>query len=70
MQWSVSITVELDPIAGIAGWEQAVQDAGREQAVQDAMREAMRQALVQAVWRDEETHDTCPHTARCLTPRF
>jgi hypothetical protein len=40
MQWSVSITVELDPIAGIAGWEQAGQDAGRE---------AMRQALVQAV---------------------
>jgi len=52
MQCSVFITVELDPIAGVAGWEQAVQDAGRE---------AMRQALVQAVRRYEETHDTCPH---------
>jgi hypothetical protein len=51
MQWSVGITVELDPAAGLVGWEQAVQDAGRE---------AMRQALAQAVRAYEEQHLGCP----------
>jgi hypothetical protein len=52
MQCSVSITVELDPAAGISGWEQAVQEAGRE---------AMRRALAQAVHVYEQTHPACPH---------
>ena len=61
MPWSVSISVamtgEVDPAAGIAGWEQAVQDAGRE---------AMRQALAQAVRVYEEQHWVCP---QCGSPR-
>jgi hypothetical protein len=52
MQCSVSITVELDPAVGVAGWEQAVQDAGRE---------AMRRALAQAVRHYEAAHLACPH---------
>jgi hypothetical protein len=52
MQCSVSIVVELDPAAGIAGWEQVVQEAGRA---------AMRQLLAQAVRHFEEQHPACPH---------
>lgn len=52
MQCSVSITVELDPAAGIEGWEQAVQEAGRE---------AMRQVLGGAVRQYEAAHPGCPH---------
>jgi hypothetical protein len=52
MQCSVSIVVELDPAAGIGGWEQVVQEAGRE---------AMRRLLAQAVRRYEELHPACPH---------
>ncbi len=52
MQCSVSISVELDPAAGLAGWEQAVQEAGRE---------AMRLLVVQAVGVYEQTQGICPH---------
>ena len=51
MQCSVSITVELDPAAGLAGWEQTVQEAGRE---------AMRRLVVQAVGVYEQTQVVCP----------
>lgn len=52
MQCSVSMVVEVDAAAGIAGWEQAVQEAGRE---------AMRRRLAQAVRGYEEAHLVCPH---------
>jgi hypothetical protein len=52
VQCILSITLELDPAAGLSGWEQAVQDAGRD---------AMRRALVQAVRTYEQMHPACPH---------
>jgi hypothetical protein len=51
MQCSVFLCVELDPAAGVVGWEGVIQAAGRE---------AMRQALRQAVGVYEQTHPTCP----------
>ncbi len=55
MQWSVSITVELAPEAGLVEWEQAVLEAGRA---------AMRQALGQAVRAYEDAHTACPGCGR------
>jgi hypothetical protein len=52
VQCILSMRVELDPVAGVSGWEQAVQDAGRE---------AMRRVLGEAVRAYEQLHRACPH---------
>lgn len=55
MQCSVSVTVELDPEVGMAGWEQRIRQAGWA---------AMRQALGQAVRSYEAQHPACRHCGR------